>query len=218
MSWTRKRAGLVLSTATVSVVKGSQLSWAMSASFVVAVAGLVLSSAAPCDQWRMWSAGVGRRSVRRAIRRLISPRLKWMSGEGPFLLYPYPAGGRAGWSGRRGRSRPRSCGGASRGSGGPGSRPVCTPASRSGSRGSVRMRRPMQGRVGQPVLPVDRLRQPRRHRRQRPHRAGEGDEVQHAAHERGDLPQCPGHRGDRSAAARRAGRYTRRIWRTSRRT
>jgi hypothetical protein len=28
-------------------------------------------------------------------------------------------------------------------------------------------------------------------------RAGEGDEVQRPAHERGDLPQCPGHRGDR---------------------
>jgi len=58
-----------------------------------------------------------------------------------------------------------------------------------------------QGGVVQPVLPVDRLRQPRRHRRQRPHRAGEGDEVQRAAHERGDLPQRPGRRGDRAAAA-----------------
>lgn len=57
-----------------------------------------------------------------------------------------------------------------------------------------------QGGVVQPVLPVDRLRQPRRHRRQRPHRAREGDEVQRPAHERGDLPQRPGHRGDRAPA------------------
>ncbi|WP_456154250.1 DUF4158 domain-containing protein [Streptomyces goshikiensis] len=34
-----------------------------------------------------------------------------------------------------------------------------------------------QGRVVEPVLPVDRLRQPRRHRRQRPDRAGEGWEI-----------------------------------------
>ncbi|MYS93473.1 Tn3 family transposase [Streptomyces sp. SID5464] len=63
------------------------------------------------------------------------------------------------------------------------------------------------------------FRQPRRHRRQRPHRAGEGDEVQRPAHERGALPQCPGHRGDRpSATGGRVGRSPRRTWPTSRRT
>ncbi len=41
-----------------------------------------------------------------------------------------------------------------------------------------------QGGVVQPVLPVDRVRQPRGHRGQRPGRAGEGDEIQCSAHER----------------------------------
>ncbi|MET9016039.1 Tn3 family transposase [Streptomyces olivaceoviridis] len=38
----------------------------------------------------------------------------------------------------------------------------------------------------QRLLAVDRLRQPRRHRGQRPRRAREGDEVQRPAHQRGD--------------------------------
>ncbi len=67
--------------------------------------------------------GVGRRSVRRVVSRRISARLRWMSWEDPFLLSRHPARGLAGRSGRRGRPWPGSCVGASRGSGGPGSRP-----------------------------------------------------------------------------------------------
>ncbi|HCA87874.1 MAG TPA: hypothetical protein DEQ61_21880 [Streptomyces sp.] len=57
-----------------------------------------------------------------------------------------------------------------------------------------------QDGVVQRVLAV-RLRQPRRHRGQRPGRAGEGDEIQCSAHERGHFSQRPGHRRDRPAAA-----------------
>ncbi|UNZ22274.1 transposase [Streptomyces sp. 891-h] len=75
--------------------------------------------------------------------------------------------------------------------------PLGRAASPAGDRGD------QQGRVVQPVLAVDRLRQPRRHCRRRPDRAGEGDEVQRPAHERGDLPQRPGHCGNRPPAAGR---------------
>jgi hypothetical protein len=51
----------------------------------------------------------------------------------PFLLSRHPAFGLAGRSGRRGRPWPGSCGGAGRGSGGPGSRSGRIPAWRSGS-------------------------------------------------------------------------------------
>ena len=84
-----------------------------------------------CDQCRMWSAVTGRRSVRRVISRRISARLRWMSWEDPFLLCRCPVRGLAGLSSRRGRRWPGSCGGVSRDSGGPGSRPGRIPASRS---------------------------------------------------------------------------------------
>nr|WP_222109798.1 DUF4158 domain-containing protein [Streptomyces cupreus] len=45
-----------------------------------------------------------------------------------------------------------------------------------------------QGRGVQRVLPVDRLRQRRRHHRQRPRRAGEDREVQRLVDQCGDLP------------------------------
>ena len=72
----------------------------MSASLVVADAGLVLSSASPYRPGQDVVDGRGRRWVRRVIRRLISARLRWMSWVPPAPPSSWAIPPAAGWPSR----------------------------------------------------------------------------------------------------------------------